>query len=68
MKTKAIALAVLGIAGIIFVLLFDVIMGKSVNDVSGPKSISALIVSGLLVVLGFYFMFKGPKENLAGKK
>lgn len=68
MKTKAIALVILGIAGIIFVLLFDIIMGKPINDVSGPKSISALIVSGLLVALGFYFMFKCPNENLAGKK
>jgi len=56
MKIKGIALIVLGILGAIFVCTFDIIMGKPVNDISGPKSISALVFCGLLVIAGVNFI------------
>lgn len=52
MKIKGIVLIVLGILGAIFVCTFDIIMGKPVNDISGPKSISALVFCGVLVIAG----------------
>jgi len=62
MKTKGIILIVLGILGSIFVCVFDIIMGKPVNDITGPKSISALVLCGLLIIIGFYFLFKKSKK------
>ena len=52
MNKSGLGLVVLGVIGILFVLSFDIIAGKPVNDISGPKSISALIVSLLLVFIG----------------
>jgi hypothetical protein len=63
-KTKGIALIVLGILGAIFVCTFDIIVGKPVNDISGPKSIFALIVCGILIIAGIRKMglVKGGKK------
>ena len=63
MKKKGIVLIVLGILGAIFVYTFDIIMGKPVNDISGPKSISALIFCGILIIVGVRFILKGVKKN-----
>lgn len=52
MKIKGVILVVLGILGAIFVCTFDIIMRKPVNDISGPKSISALVFCGLLAMTG----------------
>ena len=62
MKKKGILLIVFGILGVIFVSTFDIIMGKPVNDVSGPKSISALIFCGILIIMGIRFILKGAKK------
>ncbi|MBM3252912.1 MAG: hypothetical protein FJZ16_01505 [Candidatus Omnitrophica bacterium] len=63
MKIKGIILIVLGILGVIFVCTIDIIMGKPVNDISGPKSIAGLIVSGLFVIIGIFFILKGLKKK-----
>jgi len=62
MKVKGILLIVLGILGAIFVCTFDIIVGKPVNDITGPKSISALIISGLFIVAGIRLLLKSPKK------
>lgn len=61
MKAKGIILIVLGILGIIFVCSFDIIVGKPVNDITGPKSISALVICGIFIIIGIGFLLKGPK-------
>ena len=63
MKKKGIVLIALGILGAIFVCTFDIIMGKPVNDVSGPRSIAALIICAVLIIMGVRFILKGPKKN-----
>ena len=62
MKKKGIILITLGILGSIFVCTFDILMGKPVNDISGPKSIPALIFCGILIIMGFRFILKGAKK------
>jgi hypothetical protein len=63
MGIKGIALIVLGIMGGIFVSVFDIVTGKSVNDVSGPKSITALILCGILVIAGVGVILKSAKKE-----
>ena len=62
MKKKGIVLIARGILGVIFICTFDIIMGKPVNDISGPKSISALIFCGILIIMGIRFILKGAKK------
>lgn len=52
MKTKGAILIALGVLGGIFVCTFDIIMGKPVNDITGPLSISALVVCALFIIIG----------------
>ncbi|MBU0549510.1 MAG: hypothetical protein KKH80_02235 [Candidatus Omnitrophica bacterium] len=61
MKRKGVILIVLGILGIIFVSIFDIIMGKPVNDITGPSSILALIICGLLIIIGITYLKKKIK-------
>lgn len=56
-------LIVLGILGAIFVCTFDIIMGKPVNDITGPKSISALVLCGIFIATGFIFVAKSSKKQ-----
>ena len=58
MKKKGIMLVLLGIAGIIFVCAFDSIMKKPVNDISGPKSITALIICAVSIAAGVYLLLR----------
>ena len=58
MKKKGIILILIGILGVIFVASFDKITGKPVNDISGPKSIAALIVCGILIIIGIISLLK----------
>lgn len=51
-KTKGFFCLTAGLLGIVFVLIFDIIVGKPVNDISGPKSIFALVICAGLLVLG----------------
>ncbi len=62
MKIKGIVLILAGLLGAIFVCTFDIIAGKPVNNISGPKSISALIFCGILVIAGIRFLLKIPKK------
>ena len=52
MKKKGIILIVLGVLGGILVCTFDIIVGKPVNDITGPRSISALAICALFIILG----------------
>jgi len=58
MKKMAFFLILLGIIGVILVLTIDIIMGKPVNDFSGPKSTPALMMCGLAVLAGIISLFK----------
>ncbi|MFC1658913.1 hypothetical protein ACFL1D_05980 [Candidatus Omnitrophota bacterium] len=59
MKLKRGAVLILaGLAGCIFVSVFDILVGKPVNDITGPKSISALLVCGFLIILGIRLLLK----------
>jgi hypothetical protein len=60
-KVKGIILIVLGILGGIFVCTFDIMVGKPVNDITGPKSISVLVICGVLIIAGIRLLFKKPK-------
>lgn len=62
MRRKGRILILLGILGGIFVLTFDIIAGKPVNDITGPKSISALLISGVFIIAGIRFLLKSSKE------
>jgi len=62
MKRKAITLITLGIVGAIFVCMYDVILKKPVCDISGPKSISALVICGLFIIAGIRFLLKSLKH------
>ncbi|MBU3912292.1 MAG: hypothetical protein KKD90_06900 [Candidatus Omnitrophica bacterium] len=58
MKKKAVILITLGIVGAIFVCMYDIIAGKPVCDISGPKSISALVICGLFIITGIRFLLR----------
>ncbi len=70
MKVKAIALILIGVLGGTLVCTFDKIAGKPVNDITGPKSIIALIICGLLIILGIYLLLKKSesKTKKSGKQ
>ena len=61
MKKKGIILITLGVLGAIFILLFDIILGKPVYDISGPKSKAGFVISGLLIIIGFSLLKKQGK-------
>lgn len=61
MKIRGLLLAVAGLLGAIFVCTVDIILGKPVNDITGPRSIPALIICALLVIAGIYFLLYKPK-------
>jgi tellurite resistance protein TehA-like permease len=63
MKIKGSILIILGILGAIFVSTFDILTGKPVNDISGPKSIPALIFCGILIIIGIHFLLKSKKSS-----
>ncbi len=62
MKVKAILLILLGVLGAVFVCTLDIIMGKPVNDISGPKSISVIVICALLIIAGIYFLLGKKKQ------
>ena len=62
MKAKGIILILLGVLGAIFVCTFDIIVGKPVNDITGPTSISALIICGLFIIAGICSLLKNLKK------
>ena len=56
MKAKGIILIIVGMLGAISVCMFDVIAGKPVNDITGLKSMLALILCGLLMIIGIRYL------------
>ena len=67
MKIKGVILIVLGILGAIFVCTYDILAGKAINDISGPKSIFGLISCGIIIVLGIITLKKkGGKRTQGG--
>jgi len=63
MKIKGIILLFLGVCGAGFVGIFNIISGKPVNDIAGPKSILGFIVSGLFLLAGAPLLFKKTKTR-----
>jgi len=63
MKAKGVVLIFLGVLGAVFVGFFDVIAGKPVNDITGPKSIIAFIICGIFIISGIGLMQKCPKKK-----
>lgn len=61
MKAKGFVLIALGVLGAIFVCTFDILAGKPINDITGPKSIAALIVCGILIIAGLRLFLKKGK-------
>lgn len=61
MKVKAFILMAVGVLGSIFILTFDWIMRKPVNDITGPISTPGLILCGLLVIFGVLKLTCGCK-------
>ena len=57
MRKKAIILIALGVLGAIFISTFDIIMGKPVNDLTGPKSIIGFIICGIFILKGVLALF-----------
>jgi len=58
MKKKGTILILIGIIGALFEGTFDIIAGKPVNDISGPKSIAGFLVCAILIVLGAKMLVK----------
>ncbi len=63
MRRRGILLISIGILGAIFVSAFDLIVGKPINDITGPKSISAFIVCGLFIIKGFIDLKRTPRNK-----
>ncbi|MBL7084570.1 MAG: hypothetical protein ISS43_00490 [Candidatus Omnitrophica bacterium] len=62
MKVKGILLLLVGVLGAIFVSRYDIIVGKPINDVTGPKSIIAFLICAVLIIIGVRFLSKKSKE------
>lgn len=67
MKAKGVILITLGVLGCIFVCTFDIIVGKTVNDITGPKSIPALIISAIFIITGVCLLLKSSKKVIKNK-
>ena len=61
-KIQGIVLLVVGVLGSVLVGTFDLLVGKGINDLSGPKSIAALAVFAIFVASGVRFILMQPKR------
>lgn len=61
-KIQGIVLLVVGVLGSVLVGTFDLLAGKGINDLTGPKSILGLAVSAIFVVSGVRFILMQPKR------
>lgn len=61
-RIQGIVLLLTGVFGAVFVGTYDIIMSKQVNDITGPKSITALIICSLFIVMGVRFILKEAKK------
>jgi len=57
-SVKGLVFIIFGIVLAIFTSIFDIIAGKPVNDVTGPKSILGFILSAILVIMGIRKLVK----------
>jgi hypothetical protein len=65
MQNKGILLLATGILGGAFIMSYDVIMRKPVNDFTGPVSSPALFLCGILIIVGLVLIFNrkpAPKK------
>ncbi|MCM8771290.1 MAG: hypothetical protein NC936_05440 [Candidatus Omnitrophica bacterium] len=62
MQKKGVILMAIGLLGTLFVLSYDKLAGKPVNDITGPKSITALVICGILILTGIIFLKKTPSK------
>ncbi|MFH1045690.1 MAG: hypothetical protein V1727_01850 [Candidatus Omnitrophota bacterium] len=60
-KIQGIVLLVVGVLGSVLVGIFDVIVRKPMNDLSGPKSIIGFAVCAIFVFMGVRFLLKESK-------
>ncbi len=63
MAIKGQALIIIGVLGTALVLSFDPLMRKPVNDFTGPVSTPALIICGILVLIGSFLSVKKTKKR-----
>lgn len=63
-KHGGLFLIILGILGSALVFTWDIIMKKPINDISGFKSIAALAICVVLIILG---VMKLVRENTQSK-
>jgi len=68
MKSRGMILLVVGVLGAVLVCTYDMIAGKPVNDITGPKSISALIIFGIFIIVGVSSLVRRPKKDTGIKK
>ncbi|MBM3249516.1 MAG: hypothetical protein FJZ09_01545 [Candidatus Omnitrophica bacterium] len=68
MKRKGLLLVILGVIGALYVYFFDLLMGKPMNDVTGPKSVVAFVICGILVLAGLRIAFGCPVCRVKDKK
>jgi hypothetical protein len=61
-KLRGLVLILLGLLAAAFVCTYDIIVGKPVNDITGPKSISALIFCGLMIIAGIYLLIRASRQ------
>lgn len=61
-KIQGVILLLSGIVGAVLVSTYDILAGKPVNDITGPKSIPALIICAVLIVMGVRFLLKKPQK------
>ena len=52
MTRARVALLIAGLLGLLAVFTGDMVMGKPVNDFTGPVSTPAMVISAILVVAG----------------
>jgi hypothetical protein len=56
---KGVALSVVGLAGVNFFYVYDLLIGQTVITL-GPKSLAAIGVANLVSLIGLFVTAKGP--------
>lgn len=58
MRTKGILLIVSGVAGVIFVCIYDLLVGRGRISIIGPRSFTALAICAGLIIAGIIYISK----------
>ncbi|MBN3038524.1 MAG: hypothetical protein JW869_03805 [Candidatus Omnitrophica bacterium] len=61
-RLQGIVLLLTGVFGAVFVGTYDILMQKPVNDITGPKSITAIVICALFIVMGVKFILRESKK------